>query len=172
LIIFLARLDTVLTNFEIVFAGSAIAFASLLLFVNVVLRYVFLAPISWAEEISIYIMIWIVFVAGSGVFRNLSHLTIDLLPQVLPPALKRYLMLFSLIMVMIFLAVFIYYSALHTMRVQASGQSTPNLMAPMWLTYLAMPVGGSMMFIRSFQAFFKIVIQTDDSESLIVKNYE
>ena len=168
----LARLDTVLTYFEVVFAGLAIAFASLLLFINVVLRYIFLSPISWAEELSIYIMIWIVFVAGSGVFRNLSHLTIDLLPQVLSPVQRRYLLLISLLLVMAFLLVFIYYSSLHTLRVHSSGQTTPNMLAPMWLTYLAMPVGSSMMFIRSFLAFYTIAIKAPESEKYQIQNYE
>ena len=168
----LAGLNTALTFFEVVFAGSAIAFASLLLFINVFLRYVFLSPISWAEELSIYIMIWIVFIAGSGVFRNLSHLKIDLLPQILSPPQRRYLLLFSLLMVMAFLAVFIYFSGLHTLRIYSSGQRTPNMLAPMWLTYLAMPVGSSMMFIRSLLAFHTIATNQPDFDRNIIKNYE
>jgi C4-dicarboxylate transporter DctQ subunit len=168
----LERLNIAMTYFEVVFAGSAIAFASLLLFTNVVLRYIFLSPISWAEELSIYIMIWIVFVAGSGVFRNLSHLKIDLLPQVLTPVQRRYLLLFSLLVVMAFLAVFIYYSGLHTMRVYSSGQRTPNMLAPMWLTYLAMPVGSSMMFVRSLLAFYTISIQQPDFDKNLIQNFE
>jgi hypothetical protein len=52
----LARAEHALTCTERVFVGGALAFASLLLFVNVPLRYLFLAPISWAEELSLYLM--------------------------------------------------------------------------------------------------------------------
>ena len=80
-----ARADAALGYAETAFIGAAIAAASLVLFVNVVLRYVLLAPISWAEEISIYLVIWIVFVGGSVLIRTGGHITVDLLPRALPP---------------------------------------------------------------------------------------
>ena len=42
-----------------------------------------------------------------------------------------------------FLAVFFYYSGQHMLRVRSIGQVTPVMVAPMWLTYLAMPVGSA-----------------------------
>lgn len=151
------RLDAALSFAELTFVGAAMAFSSLLLFVNVVLRYVFLAPISWAEEISIYAIIWIVFVGGSAIVRRRAHLAIDLLPKALSPPAQRHLMIFVLSASLLFFAVFSYYSCLHTLRIQASGQVTPNMQAPMWLTYLAMPVGGALMFLRTAQILWRVV---------------
>jgi hypothetical protein len=57
----LARgLDRILCHAESLFVGAALAFTSLLLFVNVILRYVFLSSIHWAEEATLYLMVWIV----------------------------------------------------------------------------------------------------------------
>ena len=58
---------------------------------------------------------------------------------------------------MIFFAVFFYYSALHTLRVRSSGQVTPVMVAPMWLTYLAMPVGSALMFLRTGQLAWRLL---------------
>ena len=151
------RIDAGLSFAEPAFVGMAMAFSSLLLFVNVVLRYVFLAPISWAEELSIYLVIWIVFIGGSAIVRLRGHLAIDLLPKMLSDGLQRYLTIFILVVSLVFFAVFIYYSGLHTLRVQASGQLTPNMQAPMWLTYLAMPVGSALMFLRTAQILVRVV---------------
>jgi len=152
------RLDAALSFAELAFIGLAMAFPSLLLFVNVVLRYVFLAPISWAEELSIYVIIWIVFVGGSAIVRRRGHLAIDLLPKALPPPARRSLMIVVLMASLGFFAVFCYYSGLHTLRVQASGQVTPNMLAPMWLTYLAMPVGSVLMFLRTAQLLWRVIM--------------
>ena len=117
----LAFVDRTLNSTETTFVGGALAFASLLLFVNVVLRYWFLAPISWAEELTLYIMVWIVFVGSSVAIRTRGHIAIDLLPLVLSPAGRRRLAIFIAVTVLAFLAVFFHYSLQHTLRVRASG---------------------------------------------------
>jgi C4-dicarboxylate transporter DctQ subunit len=153
----LARADCALTWAEKVFVGGALAFASLLLFINVLLRYLFLAPISWAEELSLYLMAWIVFVGSSAVIRARGHIAIDLLPLVLPPAGRRLLAIAVSFAMLVFLAVFFYYSFHHTLRVHSIAQVTPVMQAPMWLAYLAMPVGSALMFLRTCQLVFGLV---------------
>ena len=158
----LAFVDRALNTAETTFVGGALAFASLLLFVNVVLRYWFLAPISWAEELTLYIMVWIVFVGSSVAVRARGHIAIDLLPLVLSPAGRRRLAIFIAVTVLAFLAVFFHYSLQHTLRVRASGQVTPVMQAPMWLAYLAMPAGSALMILRSCQVLWRFVRERAD----------
>ena len=152
----LARADRALSWAEKAFVGGALAFASLLLFVNVPLRYLFLAPISWAEELSLYVMAWIVFVGSSAVIRARGHIAIDLLPLMLPRAGRRLLAIAVSVVMLVFLAVFFYYSGQHTLRVRSIAQVTPVMQAPMWLAYLAMPVGCALMFLRTCQLVWRI----------------
>lgn len=153
----LARADRLLCWAETAFVGGALAFASLLLFVNVVLRYWFLAPISWAEEVTLYLLVWIVFVGSSVAIRTRGHIAIDLLPLVLSPAARRLLAVGIALTTLVFLAVFIFYSGQHTLRVRNSGQVTPLMQAPMWFAYLAMPVGSALMFLRTCQFLFRLM---------------
>ena len=55
----------------------------LLLFVNVVLRYVFLLPIYWAEELVRYLMVWMIFIGASQVTLWGGHVAVDIVPRVL-----------------------------------------------------------------------------------------
>ena len=129
------------------------------------LRYWFLAPISWAEELTLYVMVWIVFVGSSVAIRTRGHIAIDLLPLVLSPAGRRRLAIFVTLTVLVFLAVFFYYSAQHTLRVRAVGQVTPVMQAPMWLAYLAMPAGSALMILRTCQLLWRLVRErADDSK--------
>ena len=160
----MARADRILSWIEMTFVGAALAFASALLFVNVVLRYVFLAPISWAEELSLYLIVWIVFIGCSVAVRTRGHIAIDLLPMVISPTNRRRLALAIATLMLIFLAVFLYYSGLHVLRVQSSGQVTPVLLGPMWLTYLAMPVGSALMFLRTAQLVWRMLREKTVSE--------
>jgi C4-dicarboxylate transporter DctQ subunit len=164
----LARTGHALSWAETTFVGGALAFASALLFVNVVLRYWFLAPISWAEELTLYVMVWIVFIGSSVAIRTRGHIAIDLLPLVLKPAARRRLAIFVAIAVLLFLAVFFYYSGQHTLRVRASGQVTPVMQAPMWLAYLAMPTGSALMFLRTCQVMWRLARDRQADEQFVM----
>jgi TRAP-type C4-dicarboxylate transport system permease small subunit len=51
---------------------------------NVIARHVFHSPIIWAEEILIFIMIWIIFTGAITVSRNRLHLKMDLVANTFP----------------------------------------------------------------------------------------
>jgi C4-dicarboxylate transporter DctQ subunit len=160
----LALADRLLSWAEVTFVGGALALGSLLLFVNVVLRYVFLAPISWAEELTLYLMAWIVFVGSSVAIRTRGHIAIDLLPLALSRPARRRLALVIALFTLVFLAVFFLYSAEHTQRVRSIGQVMPVMQSPMWLAYLAMPVGSALMFLRTCQLIWRLLRTRATSE--------
>lgn len=57
--------------------------------VNVVGRYVFGMPVFWAEEVLIFMVIWMIFLmAGSVTYRG-AHLNMDLVYSILPRQWKR-----------------------------------------------------------------------------------
>src|SRR5258706_16484835 len=80
----LAAADRLLSRAEEIFVGAAMAFSAVLLFVNVVLRYWFLSPIAWAEGLSLYLVVWVVFVGASVATRTPGHIALHLPPP--PPS--------------------------------------------------------------------------------------
>jgi len=67
----------------LILVGIAINFG------NVIGRYAFLAPIIWAEEIMIYIMVWTVFVGAVLVSFDGQHLKMDFFSIMLPSPWKE-----------------------------------------------------------------------------------
>lgn len=61
----------------LIFTGIAINFA------NVVGRYVFFAPIVWAEEVLAYLMVWCVFIGAVPVMWEGRHIKMDLIASAL-----------------------------------------------------------------------------------------
>jgi TRAP-type C4-dicarboxylate transport system permease small subunit len=120
-----------------------------------VLRYVFLAPINWAEELTLYLMVWIVFVGGAVAVRTRGHIAIDLLPLALAPGNRRRLAIGIALVAAAFFGWFFWYSGQHVLRVRAAGQTTPVMEAPMWLAYLAMPAGSLLMGLRTLQQLYR-----------------
>jgi TRAP-type C4-dicarboxylate transport system permease small subunit len=58
-------------------------------FANIVGRYVFFAPLAWAEEVLSFLVIWGVCLGASAVTYDRRHLVMDLFVGAYPPALRR-----------------------------------------------------------------------------------
>ncbi len=69
--------------------GTGFLFALGLNFANVVLRYMFHAPIYWAEEVMIFTFVWCVFLGAALVALTGEHLRVELLEWVLPQSARR-----------------------------------------------------------------------------------
>jgi C4-dicarboxylate transporter DctQ subunit len=151
----LDRLDHHFSRLERLFLGGTIIFTSLLLFVNVVLRYVFHHSIYWAEELVRYLMVWLIFVGGSQVVKVEGQIKVDVLVRTLPERVQRVWGLVVDAISLAMLLVLTWYSCQQCARVLASQQISPALELPMWLVYLAVPAGSSLMALRYLQQLLK-----------------
>ena len=150
---FLKWLNDMSDKLEKIFLAGTIIFTSLLLFVNVVMRYVFMMPIYWAEELVRYLMVWLVFIGASQVTSWGGHIAVDILPRFLSKR-GNLILAFAVNMVCIaFCAVLAYYSLEQMLRVKAAHQVSPAMELPMWLAYAAIPAGTILMLIRYIQQF-------------------
>ncbi len=59
-----------------------------LTFSQVVLRYLFNHPVTWIEEISRYLFVWIVFLGSATAFRAGEHIKVDIFERRDWPALQ------------------------------------------------------------------------------------
>lgn len=66
------------------FLGTLLIASVFLIVANAVGRYVFLAPIIWAEEVLGYVLVWAVYLGGVLVTWDGGHLKMDLLSRTLP----------------------------------------------------------------------------------------
>jgi C4-dicarboxylate transporter DctQ subunit len=157
--------------------------ATLLIFVAVVHRYAAAAhypaalqPIqdflltlnlSWAQELCIYMFIWMAkFGAAYGV-RHGTHVGVDTLVRALPPAKARYVTLLGLAGGALFTAVVgtmgakfvwdngLHYALLHALHLDVGdlpeGPTSPDLEIPTWIPYACIPVASYLMCFRFLQ---------------------
>ena len=57
-------------------AGICVLVMTVLVFLQVVLRYVFNAPTSWSDEIAVYAMVWSVYLSCSWAVRERAHIRV------------------------------------------------------------------------------------------------
>lgn len=131
----------ILNKIEDIFVGSALLAATLLLFVNIILRYFFSANTTWAEEFIRYAMIWIAFIGASICFRKGIHVGVDLLMNSLKLKGKRNLQIYINLASILFMAFLVKFGFDLVIFSINTGQITPSLKINMYWVYLAIPVG-------------------------------
>ena len=72
-----------------VLIATCLALMVLLVFGNVVLRYVFNTGLTLSEELSRWLFVWLVFLGAVLAMHQHGHLGVDVLVRRLPPPLRR-----------------------------------------------------------------------------------
>jgi len=73
---------------------------SLLILANVILRYIFNTGIVWAEEMSRFLFVWMIFLGAIGALKENNHISVDVLTRKLPFFMKRILFVVSNLIVL------------------------------------------------------------------------
>lgn len=81
-----------------------------ILFVGVILRYVFSAPLFWSEEVAVLGLIWITFLGGAILVRQDKNVCITLFSDICPVPVSRWMKILSDVLVIIMLVVMIFQS--------------------------------------------------------------
>jgi C4-dicarboxylate transporter, DctQ subunit len=112
---------------------------------NVVARYFFGSPFSWAEELMLFLMILGVFSGAVAVtWRNL-HIRIDTLVDRLPPPIRRATMLIASLASIAILGIVTLASFRLVSLLQSMDQRSDALNAPSWLPQSFVTIGLGMM---------------------------
>jgi C4-dicarboxylate transporter DctM subunit len=115
--------------------------------------YLWLAAldVSWAQELCIYMFIWMAkFGAAYGV-RTGIHVGVDLLVNRVPPHSRKQVILFSLLCGAFFTGMIATFGGSFVAEMFKTGQQSNDLEMPMWIIYLAIPVGSGLMCFRFLQ---------------------
>jgi C4-dicarboxylate transporter DctQ subunit len=153
----------VLDHLEEWLIACLIAGATLIIFVAVVHRYAAGASIpvvqdwllslnlSWAQELCIYMFIWMAkFGAAYGV-RTGIHVGVDVLINRLPEPVRKYYVLFGLLAGALFTAVVGTLGANYVWEIGHTDQTSADLELPLWIVYLCIPCGSYLMCFRFLQ---------------------
>lgn len=147
--------------------ATLMAAATLLIFVAVVHRYGMgieaLQPylqhihLSWAQELCIYMFVWMAkFGAAYGV-RTGIHVGVDVLINRLQDNTRAKFIVFGLCAGALFTAIVGTLGATFVWEIAHTEQTSADLELPMWLVYLAVPCGSYLMCFRFLQVAVNFV---------------
>lgn len=123
-------------------------------FLQVLFRYLLRQPLFWSEELPRYLLIWMCFLAAALAQKHDAHINITLCLAPLSTRARQVLKILTDAVILAFFWVLIYSGGLVT-SITAHHRSTA-LQLPMGLVYAALPVGAILMSLY-------LVIQIADS---------
>ena len=137
--------------------------ATVMIFIAVVHRYAAGLPIpgvqdwllslnlSWAQELCIYMFIWMAkFGAAYGV-RTGIHVGVDVMINQLPDNHRKQFVLFGLAAGAVFTAIVGTLGASFVWDIGHTDSVSPDLELPKWIVYLCIPLGSYLMCFRFLQ---------------------
>ncbi len=151
---FIDRLEEILVIF---FMGLA----TVVIFMSIVHRalsgvdffweYLSYIHFSWAQEVCIYSFIWMSkFGAAYGV-RTGAHIGVDILVSQVAPKVQKILVIVAFSLGIAFTGIIAFLGVRWVMFMVSTGQVSPDLLMPMWIVYLCIPLGSGLMCFRFLQ---------------------
>lgn len=115
---------------------------TMILFVNVVTRYIFSFTFSWAEQAARILFVWMTFAGVSLAGMSSAHLQVTVVNMVLGEKRGKYVFWFGDMVVVIFSLFLSYKIGTVMMRVKATNQVFPSIpWLPAWPLYLSGVLG-------------------------------
>ena len=141
-------------HFELCIANTALALLVVMLFIQVVARYIFHTGLAWTEEISRFSFIYFVYISASlAVFRG-THIKVEVIVNMLPEKIRR---LTGGLAVAIQVAFFIVAGIAGVRLVMDMidyPTLSPALLLPLQYIYFVIPFAYFLMAIRLLQRTF------------------
>ncbi|MBF0447886.1 MAG: TRAP transporter small permease [Magnetococcales bacterium] len=138
-------LDKIIDTIEKWIISIGLASATLLLFMNVVARYVFDGGFTWVLEAVQYMFAWVVLVGAAYGTKEGVHLGIDIMVEKFSPDNQKRITLVALGCSLIFVITVLVLSIQYTIKIYNWGDLSLDLEIPQWIPYLAIPVGLGLM---------------------------
>lgn len=148
---------------ERIVVGLLGAFALVIAVLQVFGRYIDPADaITWAEEVIVYVAVWAVMIIASDLVRTNGHVRPDLVLRLMGPQGQRWVEAFNCLIALVFTFGMVWYGCdVVNTALLLDQRSSSDLQFPMWIYYLALPVGGGLMFLRYCVRLFIYVFRFD-----------
>ena len=127
---------------------ALIAAAGILTY-SVAARYFFKIPTDWQDEAAVFLLVGATFVSGAWVQAQRSHIGIEAIGALLPPAVNRWRLMLVDLASSAFCAFFAWKSWTLMAEAWHEGQTTTSTWGPpLWIPYAVMALGMSLVGVQ------------------------
>ncbi len=139
---------------------TALMVMVLVMFLQVVLRYVFSTGFAWSEELSRFLMIYMIFIGGAVLSSHDGHISVTILDELLKGVSYKVIKVIQYLISLAYCG-FMAKIGLSTLPIVAR-QKTPNMQITMDWIYMIIPV--SMILMVIYIAFKLVLLFTQPAQ--------
>ena len=153
----LSKINTRLEKIYAPILAGAFFGITIVLTINVIMRYIFNNSFFWAEEVTNYLIVWITFVGSALCVRYGMHVSVDMILQYAPAKTHRWIIGFTTVIAIAFVGLLTVVGVQQCLDVLRSGQVSATLRMPMYIPYAAIPVGAFLMLLEWVEQLWKVL---------------
>jgi C4-dicarboxylate transporter, DctQ subunit len=151
------RARALLDRLEEGFMALALAFMTVITFIQVCLRYLFGTGFVWSLEATTYTFGWLVLVGMSYGVRTQSHIAVDALTNRFSPTGQRVAGFVALFLCLTYCVFMLYAGYLFVDRLMVLGNDARDIPLPRWLLTSIMPVAFVLLAYRFIEASWALL---------------
>ena len=147
-------------KFEKFVACASVSVMAILVFVNVIARFIFNSPLAVADEMSCYLFVLMSFMGTAIAARRKAHLGLTIVTDKLSPSASRKVQVLMYLIAAVFCLLIVIFGIEMVMSQYALGQETATMQWPEWIYGLFVPAGAAFALL----AFLSVAVKTAKGE--------
>ncbi len=149
----LTKFDNLLAKTEATVIIAMVTVMTVVVFLQVVYRYVLIQPLHWSEELARYLFVWLSILGATLGLQKRGHFGLDLFYRMLSNKEKRFLQF----IINLSMGIVIFVILIQGIRLVQKTilQESPAMGISMAWAYACLPVGGALMAIHLLVIFLK-----------------
>lgn len=134
---------------------SLLAVITVVMFAQIIMRYIFGSAFSWAEELSRYCYIWIVFLSAGFCVLKDNELRVNIIVEHLPRILRGIFRIAGQVIITAFYAYMAYHSYFVVLNMYSTMRRSAAIEIPMYIMYSACLIGFALGAARGVQKLYR-----------------
>lgn len=145
-----------LNEFEIYIGAVLFVIMTILLFIQVVTRYCLGHAVTWAEELSTIMFVWMIYLGVAAAVLRRKHLKIDAFVETLPFKAKKVMLIVADIIFLVF-SLYIIFPMMQVVNNYAAKSAVSSILKiPKSFSYVIMPAAFLLTAIRLVQEMIRL----------------
>jgi len=140
-----------INNIEDILSSLLIAIMSIFAFLNVISRHFISMPMNFAEELNVYLFVWLAFLGSARAVYTNTHLSVNLIYNLFSNRFRKYIYLCTQFVAIMFFASLAYCGYVEILDEIALNALTETLTVPVWLFTSSISFGSVLVIFRIVQ---------------------
>lgn len=136
--------------------GLLLVSTTLLVFIEVLLRFFFDTGLLWAQEATLNLAAWMVLLGASWGVREGAHIGVDAAIRLFPVPWQRRLTLLAVALCLAYCALFLYGAWIYLSKLKLIGIEMEDLPLKRWQVMSILPVGLGLLVLRFLEVGIKV----------------